>query len=309
MKRSSMMRSPTFLKFFKSRHYLPGCKMLLTFMTDPASCFQIVQSYLDEGPDCYTRTRLRVHVTINYNLGNRFIVLARLYKLAKKLALHGLESMAYESLQEAERLMTSGSCFMLASLIYAHGAGFDKRMKDWCLRHVGNHFGRLHATKEWINLIPQLEPELGRQWSKLLKANVSILAAVEEEADEKIIGSLIAAHDANLLCVIENRVRDVSVDDAVNEALVEESRGEDDGWEDLQGLLSERDDVADYSKARAMLGIIGEAPVGQVTPRSSLSRNDTVKVRSALGFRDEEAKMASGKPPTKRRGTLTKLLS
>ena len=292
--------------------------MYITFMSDPAACFQIAQTYLDEGPDMYTKTRLRVHVTMNYRIVDRFIILIRLHSLATKLALPGLMDMAYEVIIEGERLITPSFCIAIASVVFSPDAGFDGLLKDWCLKHVGYHFIALKDIKEWNDNLKVLEPGLDEQWSKLMGANSAILAAIEEEADEKTlekaISSMLAEGQGNAISVIERE--EMTVEEFIRK-VKEDERGEsDDDWEDVEELLGEEDQSSRDKKAREMLGLTPAKDKGPAPKEISMSKSrsivtsETAKARTVMGLDASIGKAAGRKQlNANRTSKLFKLLS
>ncbi len=322
VKRSSLSRSPTLAEFFKSSHYLDGCNMQLTFMSDPAVCFQIVQTYLDEGPDMYTKTRLRVYVTMNYRIADRFVVLVRLHSLAKKLALPSLMDMTYEAIVEGERLVTPSFCITIASVVFSKNAGFDKLLKDWCLKHIGYHFLALKNIREWCDALKVLEYELKEQWSKLLEANTAVLAAIEEQASEKaverIISGMSTESQGNAISAIERE--ETTVEEFIKRVKEEEGRRSDDDWEELE-FISEEDQTLTDTKAREMLGMTtptkSKRPEKKETPKEfpitrsiSVGSPETAKARAVMGL-DGSIGRVSGRKHIKpnRTSKLLKLLN
>ncbi len=319
VRRSSLCRSPALAKFFKSHHYLEGCNMQLTFMSDPAACFQIAQYYLDEGPDIYTKTRLRVYVTMNYRIVDRFIILLRLHLLAKKLALPGLMAMAYDSIIEGERLTTPSSCITIASVVFWKNAGFDKLLKCWCMKHVGHHFVALKDTKEWDDALKVLEPELSVQWTKMLEANATILAALNEEASKQSLDkqALPKVSIDSLRNDISTAERDeMTVEDFIELVKDEERRSSEEEWEDLKGLFEKGQPLAN-TKTKETLGTrhsTGMDLRGKVFPTSeamAMVPPETAKARAVLGL-DDSIVMTTGRiqaPKAKRRSRLFNLFN
>lgn len=313
MKRSSMMRSPLFVKFFQSEDYLHGCKMLLTFVNESAACFHILKYYLDEGPDRYTRTRLRVHITLHYQIIDRFVILGRLYILAKKLALEGLMNMAYETIVDGERSITTAVCFAMATLIYKPEAGFDKPLKDWCLKHIGSHFFALYEMDDWwTELVYQLEPDLGRHWAKLVAANGCLMSAFEDKADhawlEGIIHDMAKGGHADIISVIEEYSYARDVQQVLEEVWDERKYASDDGWEDVEQIPVK---PRSPKKTAAAINNIGMDMMKQNGSSKSLSvffNADSAKARSVMGMDAMPAKMVSSTRFKLRGGHLLRLL-
>lgn len=296
VKRSSLLRSPALAKLILSTYYLEGCDMIITFLHDPAVCFEIVKNYLNEGPDRYTRTRLRVYLLVRYKVIDRFLIHGRLYLLAKKLSLPGLMEIAYECLEEAERLMTPSHCVTMTSLIFGIKFGFDKRMKDWCMKHVGIHFAVLHMTTEWNELVPNLDPDFRKKWAKLVLANVAILTAIEEEADDKALEEMIhqmeQAHQGSVVSAIEGSTNEMSFEEVISQVL-SETKDEpfDEDWEDME--LQTIEDKAAGAKAKSKPGAVKASRRARPWTKSRIPVPNTrsAKARELMGInQDSERK-------------------
>lgn len=313
MKRSSMMRSPLFVKFFRSEDYLHGCKMLLTFGNESPACFQILKYYLDEGPDRYTKTRLRVHITLHYQIIDRFLILARLYLLAKKLALEGLMNMAYETIVDGERSITPASCFAMASLIFTPDAGFDKLLKDWCLKHVSNHFFALYEMDDWwTEVVHQLQPDLGRHWAKLVAANGCLMSAFEDKVDhawlERIIHDMAKGGHEGIISVIEEYSYARDVQQVLEEVWDERKDASDEEWEDVEQVPGKPRSPKKTAPAITNIGINMIKRKGSSKTLSVFVNADSAKARSVMGMDAMPAKMVSSTRFRFRGGHLLRLL-
>lgn len=294
VQRSSLLRSPTLAKLIHSTHYLEGCNMTLTFLSDPAVCFEIAKSYLDEGPDCYTRTRLRVYLLVRYKVVDRFLIHGRLYLLAQKLALPGLMEIAYECLEEAERLMKPSYCVTMTSLVFGIKSGFDKLIKDWCMKHVGIHFAILHITKEWNELVPHLEPDFRAKWAKLVLANVAILTAIEEEADDKALEEMInqmeQPHQGSVVSAIEDSGNEMSLEEVISQVL-SETKDEpcDEEWEDIELQSLEDDKAADGTKGKSKSGTVKTSRRSRpwTKTRTQVPNTKSAKARELMGMNQD----------------------
>lgn len=290
MKRSSLLRSPSLNEFFRSEDYLHGCKMTLTF-EDPAACFHILKTYLDEGPDCYTKTRLRIYITLHYKMMDRFVILGKLYLLAKRLALGGLMNIAYENIVEGEQSITPPICFAMAGLVYDPKAEFDKPLKDWCLKHVGGHFFALYDMDDWwTELEHQLEPELGHHWAKLIAANGCLVSALEGKGNQTwlvgIIHELAQEGHENIMSVIEECSYAKDVQRILGEVLAEEKDASDDGWEDVE-QAPDQDQPQSPQKSAAAINNIGMDMMKQSVSANTLSmfvNTESAKARSIMGM-------------------------
>ena len=302
IRRSSLSRSPTFIDFFKSSHYLAGCEMQITFMSDPAACFQIVQSYLDEGPDVYTNTKLRVFVTVHYRITDRFVVLVRLHSLAKKLALPGLMYMAYDVILQIERMVIPSSCITIASIVFSKSAEFDRMLKDWIWKHIGYHFLALKNIKEWDNILKSHESELNGLWSKTVEAHSAVVAAIQEEKDDKalvkVISGLSTESQGNAISAIEDQ--EMTFEQFIDKMSKDGAhQPKDDDWDHVDDFINKEDPVTNDAKAREVLGM---SPAEGTTPekkviglsRSQSMPSDTAKARAVMGM-DESFGRADGR--------------
>lgn len=270
--------------------------MQITFLSDPAACFQIARNYLNEGPDMYNMARLRLFVTVNYRVVDRFIILVRLHLLAKKLALPGLMDMAYDTMVEGERLITPTSCITIASVVFSKNAGFTKLLKDWCVNLVRHHLMALKNIEEWYDALEILEPELSEQWNMLLDINSAILAFLDEEASkrsngeeapEEAVSDMSNEGHENAVTIIEKQ--DLTVEELIKQVREEEPRSSEDGWENVEQLVKE-DQTLSHSKAREVLGIDAfrsMEPEGKTEPATgskAIVTRETAKARSLMGL-------------------------
>ena len=239
MTRSSLLRSPVMARLIESSHYLEGCYMILTFPNDSAICFEIVKNYLEDGSDRFTDSRLRAYLLARYKLIDRFLIHIRVYKMAKKLDLAGLMAIAYECLEQAERLMSPTRCVTMTRIIFGVDSGFDKRIKDWCMKHVGFHFAVLYMTKEWNELIPHLDPDFQGKWAKLIDENITILTAIQDEADDQALAEVMNgmefSHRRGAVSAIRKPANEMSFEEVIRGA---RSGSKDqpyrEDWEDIE---------------------------------------------------------------------------
>ena len=192
IQRSALMRSPALTDFFMSLDYLPGCKMNLHFMNDPGVCFEIVQAYLENGPDCYPILRLKVYITRLTKNADRFMVLIRLHKFAMKLGLVHLKNMAFEVIHDLEWEMSAECCPKIAELVFAHQSPYDNNIKLWVLKHIGHFHKKLSRSNTWAALVPILDPELGENWATMDASGVRVLSMIAEEATDEAVLDVLA---------------------------------------------------------------------------------------------------------------------
>lgn len=192
VQRSALMRSPVLAKFFTSLDYLPGCKMDLHFMNDPGVCFDVVQTYLENGPDCYPMLRLRVYITRLTKDADRFMVLIRLHKLATKLKLTYLMKMAFEVIHDLEWEMSAECCPKIADMVFAQHSPYDHIIKIWILKHIGHFYKKLSRSNTWAALVPTLDPELGQQCAIMNASGVHVLSMIAEEATDEAVSDALA---------------------------------------------------------------------------------------------------------------------
>lgn len=192
VQRSALMRSPVLADFLTSVDYLPGCKINLHFMNDPGVCFEVVQGYLESGPDCYPIRRLKIYITRLTKDADRFLVLIRLHKLSMKLGLIHLKTMAFEVIHDLEWEMSAECCPKIAQLVFAHQSPYDSTIKLWILKHIGHFHKKLSRSNTWAALVPILDPELGQQWATMNASGVRVLSMIAEEATDEAVSDALA---------------------------------------------------------------------------------------------------------------------
>ena len=192
VQRSALTRSPVLAKFFLSLDYLPGCQMNLHFMNDPGVCFEVVQTFLENGADCYPMLRLRLYITRLTKDADRFLVLIRLHKFAIKLGLNHLKNMAFEVIHDLEWEMSAECCPKIAQLVFAHQSPYDNTIKLWILKHIGHFYKKLARSNTWAALVPTLDPELGQHWATMNASGVRILSMIAEEATDEAVSDVLA---------------------------------------------------------------------------------------------------------------------
>lgn len=298
LKRSSLLRSPTLARLIRSTHYLEGCGMIFTFLNDPAICFKSVKIYLDEGPDCFTKSHLRAYLLPRYTDIDRFLIHGRLYLLAKKLALPGLMAIAYGCLEDAERLMTASHCVMMTRLIFGAESGFDRLLKDWCIKHVANHFASLHTTKEWNELVPRLQPELRAGWGKLVLTYAAILTPIEEEANDKALEETRTlrenSHRRRVVSTNERSANEMSVEEVMNQVRSESNyEHHNEEWEDVELQARNQGKAVDGSKGKNKPGTVKTSrrarPWTKKT-RAPVPDTKSAKARKLMGITQDEEK-------------------
>ena len=192
VQRSALMRSPVLADFLTSVDYLPGCKINLHFMNDPGVCFEVVQGFLENGPDCYPIRRLKIYITRLTKDADRFLVLIRLHKFSMKLGLIYLKNMAFEVIHDLEWEMSAEYCPKIAQLVFAHQSPYDSTIKLWILKHIGHFHKKLSRSNTWAALVPILDPELGQQWATMNASGVRVLSMIAEEATDEAVSDVLA---------------------------------------------------------------------------------------------------------------------
>lgn len=175
-----MMRSPAFSSFFKSKCYVHGCDMRLTFLVDPRSVFGALKVYLDMGPDYFTSEKLAAYVEANYEAFEGFLFFAKLYSLSKKLMLEVLADNIHKCLLETEDLIEPAHWYQLAATIFAESSACDKVLKDWCWGHIKKNAPTIQRLEDWITI--DQDSNLGVKWMEL---KVSIKRKELEEREEE----------------------------------------------------------------------------------------------------------------------------
>ena len=214
VQRSALRRSPVLADFFASLDYLPGCKINLHFMNDPGVCFDVVKTYLENGPDCYPMRRLKIYITRLTKDADRFMVLIRLHKFAMKLKLIHLKNMAFEVIHDLEWEMSAECCPKIAELVFAHQSSYDDTIKTWILKHIGHFHKKLSRSNTWAALVPISDPELGQHWATMNVCGVRVLSMIAEEATDEAISDVLARFPTpaknSAVCAIEGPPTSIS---------------------------------------------------------------------------------------------------
>lgn len=224
--------------------------------------------------------------------------------------------MAYETILDGERSVTSASCFAIATLVYAPEAGFDKLLKDWCLKHVSNHFFALYEREDWWKeVVHQLEPDLGRYWAKLVAANGCLMSAFEDKVDhawlEKIIHDMAKGGHAGIISVIEEYSYAKDVQQVLEEVWEEGRDASDDGWEDVEQTPVVEKPPSSLRRTASTVTHIGKNMMrrnGNAKTLSVLVSADSAKARAVMGMDVMPAEMLSTTRFRFRGGQLLRLL-
>ncbi|KAG8526669.1 uncharacterized protein KY384_008098 [Bacidia gigantensis] len=185
--KAALARAPIFRNFFKSEHYAWGSDTLISIMSDPAAAFDIVQRYLEQGPELFDMTCLRVYVYKRYNSLERTVVLVRLYRMAHSMGLWFLEDLAYEVLVDGNRYVTAAMMPTLAGLIFAPRGNHNDQIKNWCLVHIGHFFLDLKDCADWSRCLTLCEDRLTQEWNKMLFENTRILGIMSNESRDSVL--------------------------------------------------------------------------------------------------------------------------
>lgn len=232
--KSILMRAPTFKRFFRSEHYLPGCEMHFTFMLDPGACVKIAMFYLTKGADIFDKRCLDISVDAYTDKLDRLQVLVRLYLLATSLELPVLANMAFEGLLDRERPMPAGYTISLASLIFSPKIGFDRRMRLWCMKHLAYYVQHLKNMPHWTTLLPSLDQDFRTHWDDLTSAtNPRFSWPVDETKLPKEVEVEEPDSDEE---IIQQLVRDTSMPGfdmhrPYSETTAHQKRNSDEEWE------------------------------------------------------------------------------
>lgn len=305
--RSALLRSPTLADLFYSPDYLYGCDFTLRFINDPSAAFEIVVSYLNMGPDRYTCIRMQSEVTLEYDIGiDRLLIFAKAHLFAKKLALPGLMNMAYQALLESDGLMRASYCTGMATHIFEVNGHFDRTIKDWLLKYIGSYFAILLDNEEWKRLVPSLDPDINHHWSRMVHANASMLAALDNEPNQNVlwqIEDLPQQDQAGASSTLEGNNQEKSAMDLLIEAEMEmdnemRERGNAQGWIDEDLPESSRlrgHQVYDDTKARRVLGIIDSSggPLESGGPSGSAPAKNNKKGGRGVSVEDSPSKPKS----------------
>ena len=307
---SALARSPSFQTFFKSEYYAPQSDMLISFMIDPAAVFDIIKRYLEEGPDRFDLTNLRVHLYRRYTTIERETVLVRLCRMAHNMELAYLCEMAYDVLVDESRFITAPMLPMLAGLIFASRANYHSKIKEWCLVHVGRHFLELRTSRQWANCLRVSEQQLSDEWSVMLEQNEEILYTFENDSDEKVLEKKIhrmsfQEQDRAISVLGEKRTQDDNTADELARSNFRNGPDEEEEWEDLNTPSSGGD-------TKTAVDGDDEVTVGPATPREGVSRSNSAenaKARHVMGIDCPEIASPSGKKLRRKRGKISSILT
>ena len=144
-------------------------------MNDPAAVLDIVIRYLDQGPELFDTTTLRVYIYRHYTTLARIVVMVRLCKVANNLGLWYLHEMAFGILEDGSRDITAHMLPTVANLVFAVKANQHTCVKEWCLGHIGHHFLDLKDDENWSRCLTVSEEELSLQWNKMIQQNADII--------------------------------------------------------------------------------------------------------------------------------------
>ena len=150
--------------------------MLFQFPRDPHVCFSFVKRYLEVGPERFTKALLKGWMEVHYStVLNKCIVYVRLYRLARKLGLHGLKDMAYEAILDDDHANTGPYCIELAKFIFQRSSAYDDGpIQEWCFEHIRHNFILLNQDEEWLNLLPHLAVVFQTGWKNLVELPMGV---------------------------------------------------------------------------------------------------------------------------------------
>ena len=167
--RSHLMHSRWFVRWFNSPYYLARCGMKVTWQRDPIACWELAKSYMEEGRDQFGSSQITMYMSTRFRLAERFIVLVRLYKLARTLELSGLMDDALTVLRQTEDLISPANVIILARYIFNSEDHCENMPypRKWCLKLVSKHYDWLSKSYQWADCIVSSVPELAQQWNKI----------------------------------------------------------------------------------------------------------------------------------------------
>lgn len=188
--RTSLECFPTFYRFIRSEHFTPGCDMLLDFVSDPAVCFELALYYIGEEGSRLGVNELIVTVSAKYNLRDRLIIFARLYKLAKALGSDGLAEISIQALWIVGRRMKAEHVMSLANLIFSPKLDFDDCIKEWIISMMGQYHDRLADSWEWEIILENAHDDLLAEWLKMSGHRGEITRAAEAADEDSILSAI-----------------------------------------------------------------------------------------------------------------------
>ena len=292
--------------------------MRLTFVVDPAICLDIAYKYLEEGPDVFQQTVLRVQLTMRYKLVDRSVILIRLHALAQKLSLPGLMDMAFGILCEGDQQIKAPDCITLSSLIFARTINFDKRLKSWCIGHVTRFLPQLENIAVWQEVLWKSHVELHQRWAQLLEAKRSQLDTVNEGAEDKDMKKIIrhtlleipSPHSGSMAASKEQSFQNVLDEVSQGQVMTEVT---DEEWETTEALCALSEHHGTSSKLNRLLGTFDKSPSAGLKREESWPRGMSPSPSSLFSPGIDKAHFVMGYPGTtdqaerKRRSSLTNM--
>ena len=185
-KRSALERSPALTKLFKSPDYLAESGTQLEFHSDGVACLQFVKGYLENGPDKFTAGTLKCYATVGITTDTAydFFFIVQVHKLAGKLELQSLKTLAYSVLYEIEGSVTAQDCVNLTVLIFNPGHHFDNAVENWLLEQVNRHFHPLSKSQDWAQVVLKSSNEFKVMWAEITLVNLRPISGTSTTTDE-----------------------------------------------------------------------------------------------------------------------------
>ena len=187
----TLARAPRFRAFFKSAYYAWGSNTLITFLNDPAAVWDIIQRYLERGPDLFDMIALRVYIHKRYTPLESTVVVVRLGRMAHNMGLWYLHDMSYEILIDGNRIVTTSLHSILAPLVFGTRSFFPQQTKDWCLVQIGQFCNDLKTSSDWTKCLPKCSDELRKVWQNMLVDNHRIRSALDNSSNDSVIEGMV----------------------------------------------------------------------------------------------------------------------
>ncbi|KAL9101828.1 MAG: hypothetical protein Q9163_002953 [Psora crenata] len=288
IRRQTLARSPTFAKFFSSAYYLPNSDMLVSFMNDPAAVFDIVKRYLEQGPELFDSTRLRVHVLRRYKALERTVVLIRLCRMADNMGLWYLHQMALKILVDENCSITAPMLPTIASLIFASEANYCHHLREWCLLQASHHFATLKDTGDWARSLATSDDELRKGWKIMVDQHKLEPGMLEDKVDGEVLEGRVhritlQEYRRAISTTTGTEPTEKTPNYLKNEAPRMEAESDLEDWEDITAIgtpsLDEEDATSTETKTGPMLDT-----TASISALRRTANAETAKARLVMGI-------------------------
>lgn len=159
--KSVLSRSPVLAEYFNSRHFAPQARMTLWFVVEHSRVFSIALNFLLHQEDFVPPS------LINHSTEWQIWIKIKLYFLAKRLRVPGLENAAWQMLQVHADKMTAPDITSCARIIYSKLGERDERIRGFLQRHVERNMRELICSASWRELLREFRASLAADMYEL----------------------------------------------------------------------------------------------------------------------------------------------